>query len=88
MTALAAVVAVRGNVDPRAWASRLATAAVVKAAAVIYVLHDIQELDLDPAAAGFQIVVSGTRTSQTARNATASCISILEVPALGDSDCR
>jgi len=28
-------------------------------AATIYVLHDIQELDLDAAAAGIQIIVSG-----------------------------
>ena len=27
--------------------------------AVIYVLHDIQQLDLDPAVAGFHVVVSG-----------------------------
>jgi uncharacterized protein len=26
---------------------------------IIYVLHDIAELDLDPVAAGFQVVVSG-----------------------------
>jgi predicted phosphodiesterase len=26
---------------------------------LIYVLHDLAELDLDPAAAGFQVVVSG-----------------------------
>jgi predicted phosphodiesterase len=26
---------------------------------LIYVLHDIQQLDLDPAAAGFQFVISG-----------------------------
>jgi len=53
-------VLLRGNVDRRAWASRVPSTAVVKAgAAVIYVLHDIKELDLDPAAAGFRVVVSG-----------------------------
>jgi uncharacterized protein len=57
---LAPVVAVRGNVDDGPWASALPLTAVVKAGPVhIYVLHDIQELDLDPAAAGFHIVVSG-----------------------------
>jgi putative phosphoesterase len=60
LSTLGPVVAVRGNVDTGAWASRLPTTAVVKAAAgLIYVLHDVKELDLDPAAAGFQIVVSG-----------------------------
>jgi putative phosphoesterase len=57
---LAPVVAVRGNIDRGAWASELPATAIVEAGpATIYVLHDIGELDLDPAAAGFQIVVSG-----------------------------
>jgi putative phosphoesterase len=57
---LAPVVAVRGNVDDGPWASALPLTAVVEAGpAQIYVLHDIHELDLDPAAAGFHIVVSG-----------------------------
>ena len=57
---LAPVVAVRGNVDNGPWASALPLTAVVEAGpAHIYVLHDIHEIDLDPAAAGFHIVVSG-----------------------------
>lgn len=57
---LAPLVAVRGNVDKGAWASALPTAAVAEAGPVlIYVLHDVNDLDLDPAAAGFRIVVSG-----------------------------
>ena len=57
---LAPVVAVKGNVDTEAWASVLPKTAVAEAgSALIYVLHDLQELDLDPAAAGFHIVVSG-----------------------------
>lgn len=57
---LAPVVAVRGNVDTAEWASVLPPTAVAEGGAVmIYVLHDVQELDLDPAAAGFRIVVSG-----------------------------
>jgi uncharacterized protein len=60
LRALAPVVAVRGNVDKGDWASQLPMTAVAEAGPVlIYVLHDIQQLDLDPAAAGFQIVVSG-----------------------------
>ncbi len=60
LSALAPVVAVRGNVDQNAWASSLPTTAVVEArSAVIYVLHDIHQLDLDPAVAQFNIVVSG-----------------------------
>lgn len=60
LAAIAPVVAVRGNVDTGAWASTLPTTAVAEVGPVrIYVLHDIHELDLDPAAAGFHIVVSG-----------------------------
>jgi putative phosphoesterase len=57
---LAPVVAVRGNTDGEAWAQALPETAVAEAGEVsIYVLHDLQQLDLDPAAAGFHIVVSG-----------------------------
>jgi hypothetical protein len=58
---LAPVVAVRGNVDTEPWARReLPETAVAEAGNIsIYVLHDVHALDLDPAAAGFPIVVSG-----------------------------
>jgi uncharacterized protein len=57
---LAPVIAVKGNIDKGAWASELPATAMVEAGpATIFVLHDIQELDLDAAAAGIQIVVSG-----------------------------
>ena len=57
---LAPVFAVRGNVDTDPWARSLPETEVVEAGPVtIYVLHDVQALDLDPAAAGFQMVVSG-----------------------------
>jgi putative phosphoesterase len=57
---VAPVVAVRGNVDTGTWASALPATAVAEAGGrLIYVLHDLNELDLDPAAAGFGVVVSG-----------------------------
>jgi uncharacterized protein len=60
LSALAPVVVVRGNVDTAEWAQTLPVTAVADAGAVqIYVLHDAKALDLDPVAAGFQIVVSG-----------------------------
>ncbi len=60
LRAVAPVVAVRGNVDRGAWADKLPATAVVEAhSSLIYVLHDVHELDLDPAAAGFGVVVSG-----------------------------
>lgn len=68
---IAPVVAVRGNVDTAEWAKSLPETAVVEAGEVnIYVLHDANALDLDPKAAGFQIVVSGHshKPGQTERN--------------------
>jgi putative phosphoesterase len=57
---LAPVVAVRGNVDKGDWALALPATAVAEAGPVkMYVLHDVKDLDLDPVAANFQIVVSG-----------------------------
>ena len=57
---LAPVVAVRGNVDTQEWARALPLTAVAEVGAVlIYVLHDVNALDLDPVAAGFRLVVSG-----------------------------
>ena len=60
LRSLAPLIAVRGNVDKGAWASQLPLTAVVEtSSARIYVLHDLQPLDLDPAAAKLNIVVSG-----------------------------
>jgi putative phosphoesterase len=57
---LAPVFAVRGNVDAEPWALALPETEVIELdPATIYVLHDVHALDLDPAAAGFQIIVSG-----------------------------
>jgi putative phosphoesterase len=58
---IAPVTAVRGNVDKAPWAQALPEAEVLQVdeVAFIYVLHRIEDLDLDPAAAGFQAVVSG-----------------------------
>jgi uncharacterized protein len=57
---LAPVRAIRGNNDKGAWASSLPTCDVVEVGThVIYILHNLSELDLDPAAAGFTAVVSG-----------------------------
>lgn len=57
---LAPLIAVRGNVDTSDWARTLPETAVAEAGKVLlYVLHDVHALDLNPAAAGFHIVVSG-----------------------------
>src|SRR3982750_1489036 len=54
---VAPVVAVRGNVDKGGWAEALPLNTVVDPG--IYVLHDVKALGLDPAPAGFRVVVSG-----------------------------
>jgi len=60
LSRLAPVTAIRGNVDRGPWASSLPDKEVLQAgAAFIYVVHNIADLDLDPAAAGFGAVVSG-----------------------------
>jgi hypothetical protein len=57
---VAPVVAVRGNVDSGAWADDLPLTEVVETeAATIYMLHILQDLDVNPVAAGFAIVISG-----------------------------
>jgi len=57
---IAPVVAVRGNVDTAPWASALPMADVAEAAGRhLYVLHILDMLDVDPAAAGFAAVISG-----------------------------
>jgi uncharacterized protein len=71
LRALAPVVAVRGNIDKGAWASNLPLTAIAEAgSAQIYVLHDLAQLDLDPVAAQFNVVVSGHshKPGQTERN--------------------
>lgn len=57
---IAPVTAVRGNIDTSTWARTLPETTVLEIAGVsIYLLHNVQELDLDAAAAGFSAVVYG-----------------------------
>ena len=57
---IAPVIAVRGNVDTASWSSALQETEIVEAGpAKIYMLHNLNDLDLNPTAAGFQIVLSG-----------------------------
>ena len=60
LASVAPVTAVRGNNDRAPWASAIADTQVVDADGVlIYVIHDVAELDVDPAAGGFGVVVAG-----------------------------
>lgn len=57
---IAPVIAVRGNSDKGAWAATLPDTEVVQVGEFsFYVLHDVNELDLDPTAAEFTAVITG-----------------------------
>jgi putative phosphoesterase len=57
---IAPVSAVRGNNDREAWAARIPETEEVEVGDVsLYVLHDLHDLDLDPKAAGFAVVIAG-----------------------------
>jgi putative phosphoesterase len=60
LAAIAPVRAVRGNNDVGRWAARLPSSDVVEVDGhALYVIHDVKELDVDPAAAGFAAVIAG-----------------------------
>ena len=57
---IAPVDAVRGNNDKDAWAAQFPLRLTLEFKGVhIHVLHDLKELDVDPAAAGFRVVIAG-----------------------------
>jgi uncharacterized protein len=60
LRSIAPTTAVRGNVDRDAWAGAYPNTEFVRLGGrTFYVLHNRDELDLDPAAAGIDVVVSG-----------------------------
>lgn len=60
LQSIAPVVAVRGNMDKGTWSAELAATEVVEVGKVLVcVLHNLYMLDIDPAAAGFNVVISG-----------------------------
>lgn len=57
---IAPVVAVRGNMDKENWAKRLPAAEMALVERhYIYVIHELDRLDLDPAAADISVVIFG-----------------------------
>ncbi len=60
LSALAPLIAVKGNNDRQAWAAHLPQTDMIRVGGVfIYVIHDISQLDIDPGAAGANVIVSG-----------------------------
>ncbi|MGO9114578.1 MAG: metallophosphoesterase family protein [Thermoguttaceae bacterium] len=57
---VAPVFAIRGNVDRGVWADEFSETEIVEVDdLLLYILHDLGQLDLDPAAAGFRVVICG-----------------------------
>lgn len=60
LTGIAPLTVVRGNNDRDAWAADIPPTAMLRFGEVaLYAIHDLKELDIDPAAAGVRVVVSG-----------------------------
>ena len=60
LAAVAPVVAIRGNIDRGGWAERLPlTETLQVGGALLHIIHDVNDLDLDPRAASIRVVVSG-----------------------------
>ena len=63
---IAPVHAVRGNNDRDVWARALPLTDVVELGRYqVYLLHDLSDLDVDPAAAGFAAVITGAATASS-----------------------
>ncbi len=57
---IAPMTAIRGNVDAGDWAKEFPDTAIAEIGeAMIYVIHNIRNLDLDPSTAGFSAVIFG-----------------------------
>lgn len=60
LSLIAPVTAIKGNIDKGEWSAAFPNDTVVAVRnKFIYVLHDLNDLDLDPVAAGFNVVVAG-----------------------------
>jgi putative phosphoesterase len=60
LAALAPLIAVKGNNDRQPWAAHLPESEMMRVGGVfVYVIHDISQLDIEPRAAGVQVIVSG-----------------------------
>ena len=57
---IASTTAIRGNIDTGEWATAYPNTELVELGGrALYVLHNLKEIKLDPAASGFDVVVSG-----------------------------
>jgi len=69
LRSIAPVVAVRGNMDGGWWAYQLPVADVLEVNKIlIYVIHDISKIDVDPKTANIKVVISGHTHSPSIGN--------------------
>jgi uncharacterized protein len=60
LASMAPLIAVRGNNDNEPWAARLAESELIRIGNIfVYVIHNLDELDIDPGAIDVRVVVSG-----------------------------
>jgi len=60
LAAIAPLTVVRGNNDREAWAGAMPETAFLKVGDVhVYAIHDLSQIDIDPAGAGVRVVISG-----------------------------
>ena len=60
LKSIAPVIAIRGNNDREAWAKKIPDIFQLSVNHVrVYVIHNVNELEIDPAADGFDAVISG-----------------------------
>jgi len=86
---IAPVTAIRGNVDVQEWASEFQeTAVVTLAGRSIYVLHDLGDLQVDPATSGVDVVIAGHSHRPSVKTVDDVSTSTPGAPGGGGSNCR
>jgi hypothetical protein len=57
---MAPLISVKGNNDTERWAARLRETELIRVGNIlVYVVHNLGDLDIDPTAAGVRVVISG-----------------------------
>lgn len=76
LSALAPVIAIRGNNDTGTWAETIPEVETISVESIsIYLLHIVKELNLDPKTANIQVVISGHSHKPSYRGARRCAVS-------------
>ncbi|CCD90268.1 Putative phosphodiesterase (yfcE) [Bradyrhizobium sp. ORS 285] len=82
LRAIAPVTAIRGNIDTADWAKAYAeTETVSLGGRTFHIVHDVHDLQIDPAASGIDVVISGH--SHRAREETIGAVLYLNAGSAG-----